>query len=57
MGGWLHRWVLEDFWAPVWPNIAATVLMSTWILRRVRRHLHRHHAEIRDHIDRRLRER
>lgn len=50
MGAWLHRWVYVDFFVPVWPNIAAALVMSTWIIRRVRTHLKNHHISIEEKI-------
>lgn len=25
---WMHRYLFQDFWVPVWPNLAAAVI---WI--------------------------
>lgn len=52
MGEWLHHWVYMDFWAPVWPNIAAGVIMSTWIIQRVRKHFKRHHEPLHARLER-----
>jgi hypothetical protein len=53
--GWLYHWVYLDFYAPVWPNIIASILVAAWVTLRLRagrrlqeqiRDLHeRHHAE------------
>jgi hypothetical protein len=43
---WLHHWVWDDFGVPVWPNVAAAAVMSTWIIRRVKKHLESHHKKI-----------
>lgn len=52
MGHWFYHWVYQDLWMPIWPNIAADIIMSAWILKRVRTHLHRHHKAISDEINR-----
>lgn len=51
---WFHRWIYEDLWIPIWPNIAATVIMSTWVVRRVHKKLKDHHAKIAEVIDKKL---
>lgn len=44
--GWFHHWLYLDLYIPLWPNLAADLVLSTWILRRVKKHLHRHHEAI-----------
>ncbi len=54
-GAWLYHWVYLDFYAPVWPNIIASILVAAWVTMKLRatrrlqeqiRDLHeRHHAE------------
>lgn len=44
--GWFHHWLYLDLYVPLWPNLAADLVLSTWILRRVKKHLHRHHEAI-----------
>lgn len=36
MGLWLHRWILVDFWDPVWPNLAASFLVFIFVYLKVR---------------------
>lgn len=55
MGAWLYRWLYVDFFIPVWPNIAAGILVAAWVSLKARtqRNLHvelmamheRHHRE------------
>ena len=35
----LHRWLFEDFWVPVWPNLAAAAICAFHITRSNRKHL------------------
>jgi len=43
VSGWFHHWVIVDFYDPVWPNIAASILCAVWAVRRIKIHLKRHH--------------
>ena len=55
MGAFLYRWLYVDFWVPVWPNIAAGILVAAWVTLKLRaqrrlqeelRDIHeRHHAQ------------
>ncbi len=51
IGHWLFHWVWQDFGVPVWPNIAADVMAACWTLSRVKKHLHRHHEEIKKTVN------
>jgi hypothetical protein len=43
MNAWFHHWIVVDFYDPVWPNIAASIVCAVWAVRRVKIHLNRHH--------------
>jgi hypothetical protein len=48
---WLYHWVWLDFYVPIWPNIAASILCASWVVVRLRklRQLHiQHHQELLD---------
>jgi hypothetical protein len=34
----LHRWVFVDLWVPVWPNIAAAVILCVHITKSNKKH-------------------
>lgn len=46
----LHRFLFDDFWVPVWPNVAAAVLGWAWINWRQKVRQARHHEELKQHI-------
>ena len=50
MSGWFHHWVIVDFYDPVWPNIAASILCAVWAVRRIKIHLKRHHQLVLRHF-------
>ena len=41
MGHFLYHWVYQDFYQPVWPNIAATITVGLWVIWRNRLHIER----------------
>lgn len=46
MSGWLFHYVVQDFYYPVWPNIAASAVLAVWALRkfvRLEKLHHKHH--------------
>jgi hypothetical protein len=43
VNAWFHHWIIVDFYDPVWPNIAASILCAVWAVRRIKIHLRRHH--------------
>lgn len=55
MGGFLHQYLYVDFWVPVWPNLAAGIVVAVWVTLKLRaqrdwqaemKRMHeRHHAE------------
>lgn len=51
MIGWFHHWVFVDFWVPVWPNIAAAIVMSTFIVRKTRGYLAAHHESLKQLVE------
>ena len=50
VSGWFHHWVIVDFYDPVWPNIAASILCAVWAVRRIKIHLKRHHQLVLRHF-------
>lgn len=40
----LHRWLFVDLWVPVWPNIAAAILLGIHVSKSNRKT--RHHVKI-----------
>ena len=50
MSAWFHHWIVVDFYDPVWPNIAASILCAVWAVRRVKIHLKRHHQLMMCHL-------
>jgi hypothetical protein len=50
VSAWFHRWVIVDFYDPVWPNIAASILCAAWAVRRIKIHLRRHHQLMMRHF-------
>ena len=55
----IHHWVYEDLWIPVWPNwfagAIAGVLAYTWGKREIvkfHKHLDKNHEELKAHINR-----
>jgi len=53
---WARHWLWNDFYVPVWPNIAASAILGIWALRRFIRieKLHRQHHEKLDAIHKAL---
>jgi hypothetical protein len=59
---WIYRWVIEDLWYPLWPNLAASlvVYVFVWLKLRAMQEMHRelkdlhnrHHAEHMEAISR-----
>jgi hypothetical protein len=47
---WFHHWIIADFYDPIWPNIAASILCAVWAVRRVKIHLKRHHQIMMSHF-------
>lgn len=50
MSGWFHHWIIIDFYDPIWPNIAASILCAVWAVRRIKIHLRRHHQLVLRHF-------
>lgn len=43
-------WFNQEFWGPVWPNLAASAVCTTMGVLRIRIHLARHHeAQVQQH--------
>jgi uncharacterized membrane protein YcjF (UPF0283 family) len=61
VGNWAYHWLYQDFWAPLWPNLAASAVVYVFVLARLRalRKLHeeltalqaKHHAEHMDSLN------
>jgi hypothetical protein len=50
VSAWFHHWIIADFYDPIWPNIAASILCAVWAVRRVKIHLKRHHQIMMSHF-------
>jgi hypothetical protein len=50
VSAWFHHWIIADFYDPIWPNIAASILCAVWAVRRVKIHLKRHHKIMVSHF-------
>jgi len=46
-----YRYIFEDFFVPVWPNIAASAVLGLWAMRRFIRLEKLHHSTKRDIFD------
>jgi hypothetical protein len=46
MTHFLYHYLYVDLYLPVWPNIAASVIIGLWVVARVKVHLKRHHESI-----------
>lgn len=46
MAHWLYHYLYQDLYGPVWPNIAADVMVAGWTISRLKLHLGRHHEAI-----------
>ncbi len=57
MGHWIYHWLYQDFWVPVWPNLAASLLvwafmwwklhaMRGWHEEMLRLQVHHHHEQM-----------
>jgi hypothetical protein len=51
MGAWFHRWIVVDFYDPVWPNIAAAGVCAAFTISRVKTHMRNHHETMRAEIE------
>lgn len=42
MGQWAYHWLVLDLWYPVWPNLAASLIVYTFVVLKLRaiRELH-----------------
>jgi hypothetical protein len=54
----LHHWVFEDIWVPVWPNWAADVILGILVyifgrreLRKLRHRLEKNHLDMKSYVD------
>lgn len=56
MTGLLYRYLFTDFWVPVWPNLAASIVCFGTALWRGKVHLRRHHDALKEHISREVHE-
>jgi len=47
IGHWLYHWAWQDFYVPVWPNIAASAVLGPliWLKLRAIQKLHKEHFE------------
>lgn len=55
MGQWAYHWLYQDLWIPLWPNLAASLVVYVfmWVKLRSMQKMHaelkemhlRHHAE------------
>ena len=36
MGQWLYHWVYIDAWCPIWPNLAASLIVYVFVFLKVR---------------------
>lgn len=36
MGNWLYHWVYIDGWCPIWPNLAASLIVYVFVFFKVR---------------------
>lgn len=50
MGHFLYHWVYQDFYQPVWPNVAATITVGLWVIWRNRLHIERLEKNMRHHF-------
>lgn len=50
MNAWFHRWIVVDFYDPVWPNIAASIMCAVWAVSRIKVHLKNHHETVKAEI-------
>lgn len=41
---WFTHYIVNDFYSPVWPNLAASAITATVAVKRIRTHLKRHRA-------------
>lgn len=39
-------WFNRDFWQPIWPNLAASAVVGTLAVMKVRDHLRKHHETL-----------
>lgn len=50
MGALVYRFAYLDFWVPVWPNIAASVLGWLYVDWRHKVRQLRHHEDLKQHV-------
>lgn len=46
----IDHWLIQDFYDPVWPNIAASMVVGIWVVSRVKLHLKRHKKWLSQHL-------
>lgn len=47
---WFTHYVIDDFYSPVWPNLAASGICAIMAVKRIKTHLKAHRSWMRKHF-------
>lgn len=52
MGQWLYHWIYIDGWCPIWPNLAASLIVYVFVFLKMRSmtELHKEQVKLHDEL-------
>ena len=49
MGQWFYHWIYLDGWCPIWPNLAASLIVYVFVFLKMRSMTKLHEEQVRLH--------